>query len=82
MLAVFDLPFVPNQFQQSLGPGFLGPKTGHFISDFFGVFDDLAAAERMKGSVLNIDTTGFSSSHFRFRRCLDKKFDTCVHAPI
>jgi len=47
MLAVFDLPFVPNQFQQSLGPGFLGPKTGHFISDFFGVFDDLAAAERI-----------------------------------
>jgi hypothetical protein len=24
----------------------------------------------------NIDTIGFSSSHFGFRRCLDKKFDT------
>src|SRR5882724_10105169 len=47
MLAVFDLPLVPNQFQQSLRPGFLGPKTGHFISDFFGVFDDLAASDRI-----------------------------------
>ncbi len=47
MLAVFDLPLVPNQFQQSLRPGFLGPKTGHFISDFFGVFDDLTASDQI-----------------------------------
>jgi len=30
----------------------------------------------VKESVLNIDTIGFSSSHFRFCRCLDSKFDT------
>jgi len=36
----------------------------------------------VKGSVLNIDTIGFSSSHFAFRRCLDSKFDTYVQAPI
>ena len=45
MLAVFDLPLVPNQFQQSLRPGLLRPKTGHFVSDFFGVFDDLTAPD-------------------------------------
>jgi len=47
MLAVFDLPLASNQFQQSLRPGFIGPKTGDFISDFFGVFDDLAASDRI-----------------------------------
>ena len=47
MLAVFDLPLVPNQGQQSLWPGFLRPKTGQFISDFFAVFDDLAATDHI-----------------------------------
>src|SRR3989442_15807329 len=37
MLAVFDLPLVPNHFQQALRPGLFGPKTGHFVGDFFGV---------------------------------------------
>src|SRR5437867_12495160 len=35
-----------------------------------------------KGSVLNIDTIGFSSTHLPFCRCEDSIFDTCVHAPI
>ncbi len=40
------------------------------------------AAATGKGSVLNIDTIGCSSSHFRFCRCQDSKFDTCVQVPI
>ena len=45
MLAVFDLPLVPNHFQQALRPGLLGPKAGHFVGDFFGVFDLLAVPD-------------------------------------
>ena len=45
MLAVFDLPLVPNHFQQALRPGLLGPKTGHFVGYFFRVFDDLPTAD-------------------------------------
>jgi hypothetical protein len=56
MLAVFDLPLVPNHFQQALWPGLLGPKTGHFVGDFFGVFENLAtpalALTRMDPPVL------------------------------
>lgn len=45
MLAVFDVPLVPNHFQQALRPGLLGPKTGQLVGDFFGVFDDLATPD-------------------------------------
>ena len=47
MLAVFDLPLIPNQRQESLRPGLLRPKTGHFISNFFGVFNDMATPDRV-----------------------------------
>src|SRR2546426_547352 len=45
MLAVFNLPLVPNHFQQALRPGLLGPKTGHFVGDFLRMFDDLATPD-------------------------------------
>lgn len=47
VLAVFDLPVIPRQFQQSLRAGLRRPKTGPLVSDFFGVFDDLATPHRV-----------------------------------
>lgn len=45
MLAVFDLPLVTHPLEQLIGPGLIGPETGHFVSNFFGVFDDLTGPD-------------------------------------
>jgi hypothetical protein len=42
MLAVLNLPMIPNQGQEAIRRRLLRPETGQSVNGVFGVFDNLA----------------------------------------
>ena len=45
--AILDFPMVSRLGQQAFRRGLIEPQTGHAISGFFSVFDDLAVPQRI-----------------------------------